>query len=266
MAGLGAIHGRKLMLALTLILVLLVTNAMFFKKYKKYKAMRDNKFFLPQISLADVSPVFNTNRFGPMLESEVHFMGRGDLCVPGGTSDSEAWILATLAKNALNMFELGTCTGKTSYLMARNSKPEAKVFTLTLPPEEIKKYEQTSHDDKIATNNALSESAFTNFFYSGTSVEKKIQQLFCDSKNFDENKYLNFFDLIFIDGSHAYSYIKSDTEKCMKMLKKDGIILWHDYSGVNKGSKDVYRYLNELSQKYELFHIKETSFVMYKAI
>ena len=246
------------------IAILVITNAIYFKKYSKYKAWKDNKFFLPQVSLVEVSPLFATNEFGPTLISEVQFMGRGDLLVPGGTSDTEAWILSTLAKNAMNMFELGTCTGKTSYLMARNSKPEAKVYTLTLPPEEIKKYDKTEQDDNIATSNAISESSFTKFFYTGTSVENKIEQIFCDSKNFDENKYLNFFDLIFIDGSHAYSYIKSDSEKCMKMLKKDGIILWHDYSGINKSSKDVYKYLNELSSQYKLSHIKETSFVMYK--
>jgi precorrin-6B methylase 2 len=246
------------------LIVLVVTNIIFYKKYTKYKAWKDNKFFLPQISLSDVSPLFVTNEFGPTLVSEVQFMGRGDLLVPGGTSDTEAWILSTLAKNALNMFELGTCTGKTSYLMARNAGPESKVYTLTLPPEEIKKYDQTKQDDDVATINAKNESSFTKFFYTGSAVENKIEQIFCDSKNLDENKYLNLFDLIFIDGSHAYSYIKSDSEKCMKMLKKGGIILWHDYSGINKSSKDVYKYLNELSSQYKLFHIKETSFVLFK--
>jgi predicted O-methyltransferase YrrM len=162
------------------------------------------------------------------------------------------------------MFELGTCTGKTSYLMARNSSDKSKVYTLTLPPEELKKYDEENKDDQIATNNAINESAFSKFFYSGTNVENKIEQIFCDSKDFDENKYLNFFDLIFIDGSHAYSYIKSDSEKCMKMLKKNGIILWHDYSGINKSTKDVYKFLNQLSSTCKLHHIKETSFVIYK--
>ncbi len=249
---------------LILFFLVIMSHLYFYRKYIKYKSLNENKFYLPQISLEKVSSVFTINEFGPTLNSEVHFMGRGDLCVPGGTSDAEAWILSALAKNSKMMFELGTCTGKTSYLMAKNSKEDSKVYTLTLPPEEIVKYDKTDQDDKIATTNALNESSFSKFFYSGTSVENKIVQIFADSKSFDENKYLNFFDMIFIDGSHAYSYIKSDSEKCMKMLKKNGIILWHDYNGIYKGSKDVYKYLNELSSKYELFHIKETSLVIYK--
>jgi hypothetical protein len=245
------------------IFLLIISNVIFIKKYLKYKAFKDNKFFLPQISLSDVSPLFSTNKFGPTRNAEVYFMGRGDLCVPGGTSDTEAWILSTLAKKSQNMFELGTCTGKTAYLIAKNGNADSRVYTLTLPPEEIKNYDKTILDDGIATHNAISESSFTKFFYSGTEVEHKINQIFCDSKNFDEKKYLNFFDLIFIDGSHAYSYIKSDTEKCMKMIKKGGTIIWHDYSGINKSSKDVYKYLNELSKEIKLFHIKETSFVMF---
>lgn len=247
-----------------LVFPLFISHLYFYRKYLKYKSLNENKFFLPQVSLEEVSPVFAINQFGPTLASEVHFMGRGDLCVPGGTSDAEAWILSALAKSSTTMFELGTCTGKTSYLMAKNSKADAMVYTLTLPPDEIVNYDKTDKDDKIATNNALSESSFTKFFYSGTEVEGKIVQIFADSKSFDENKYLNFFDLIFIDGSHAYSYIKSDSEKCMKMLKKNGIILWHDYNGVYKGSKDVYKYLNELSSQYKLSHIKETSLVIFK--
>jgi predicted O-methyltransferase YrrM len=249
---------------IVILVLLAVTSGIYFSKYKKYKSWKDNKFFIPQTSLTEISPIFVTNEFGPTLMSEVSFMGRGDLSVPGGTSDTEAWILSVLAKSATNMFELGTCTGKTSYLMAKNSKSDAKVYTLTLPPEEIVKYAESSKDDQVATTNAKNESAFTKFFYSGTSVEDKIIQIFCDSKKFDESKFLNFFDLIFIDGSHAYSYIKSDSEKCMKMLNKNGIILWHDYSGINKNSKDVYKYLNELSGDFRLYHIKETSFVMYK--
>lgn len=247
-----------------LVIILLVTSLVYYKKYRKYKTLRNNRYFLPQISLEAVSPLFAINQFGPTLAAEVHFMGRGDLNVPGGTSDTEAWILAVLAKDARAMFELGTCTGKTAYLLARNCAADAKVVTLTLPPTQVGNYDQSSQDDRVATDNALSESAFSNFFYSGTAVENKITQLFFDSKKFDENAYLGAFDLIFIDGSHAYSYIKSDTEKCMKMLTPKGIIIWHDYSGLDSGSKDVYKYLNELSHQQPLHHIKGTSMVMYR--
>ncbi len=61
--------------------------------------------------------------------------------------------------------------------------------------------------------------------------EEKITQLFCDSKHFDEKPYTGKMDLIFIDGSHAFSYVMSDSEKAFKMIAPNSIILWHDYRG-----------------------------------
>lgn len=244
-------------LSITAILIL-------FYKYSKYKKLHKNKYFLPQVSASFLSPLFEVNEYGPMIKSEVSFIGRGDLIVPGGTSDGEAWILAVLAKNAQTMFEFGTCTGKTTYLWAKNSAPNAKIHTLTLPPDYFEKYSKTNQDDSIAIKNALSESAFSKFLYSETDVAGKINQIFSDSKTFDESFLHNKCDLIFIDGSHAYSYIESDSEKAFKMLKKGGIILWHDYDGVYRNNKDVYSYLNKLSQKLSLYHVKGTTFVVFK--
>lgn len=203
------------------------------------------------------------NEFGPTAKAEVSYIGRGDLIVPGGTSDAEAWILAVLAKSSKVMFEFGTCTGKTSYLWAKNSPADSKVYTLTLPPEKLVEYSDTKSDDSIATNNAMSESVFTKFLYTDTDVAHKVTQIFSDSKTYDETSLHNSCDLIFIDGSHAYSYIKSDSEKAFKMLKKGGLILWHDYDGVYRNNKDVYKYLNELSSTMKLHHVKGTTFVVY---
>ena len=88
-------------------------------------------------------------------------------------------------------------------------------------------------------------------------------QLYSDSKAFDESPYLGQCDLIFIDGSHTYSYIKSDTAKAMRMIKDNGIIIWHDYRP-GSDPKDVTRYLNELSKGKELVHIDQTSLIAYR--
>ena len=44
------------------------------------------------------------------------------------TSDYEGWILAVLSKNSNKIFEFGTCSGKTTYLMALNSPENAKIY------------------------------------------------------------------------------------------------------------------------------------------
>jgi len=35
--------------------------------------------------------------------------------------------------------------------------------------------------------------------------------------------------MVFVDAGHTYRYVKSDTEKALKMLRPGGVILWHDY-------------------------------------
>jgi Methyltransferase domain len=251
-----------------LVVVLTITNISSFKSLAKYRDRVKQKGFLgpwqiPSASLADIDPIFKTNEFGPTMNTMVQFMGRGDLAVPGGTSDTEAWILAVLAKKSQSIFEFGTCTGKTTFLMAKNSAPEAKVATITLAPEDLSAYKVDNQDDKQSTQDALNESVFTDFLYSNTPEETKIEQLFGDSKVFDESKHLNRYDLIFVDGSHAYSYVLSDSRKALKMLKPGGLLLWHDYSGPY-GLKDVYNGLNEIAKEYPLVHIKGTTLVAYR--
>ena len=84
-----------------------------------------------------VDPVLKPGPLGPTTETEVSFIGRGPYVVDGGTSDAEAWILAVLARRAKRMFEVGTCTGKTAYLWARNSPADARVTTVTLAPDHL---------------------------------------------------------------------------------------------------------------------------------
>jgi predicted O-methyltransferase YrrM len=219
---------------------------------------------IPPLRLHELDELFRTGPFGPELGSEVHFIGRGGIEVPGGTTDSEAWILAVLAKRAHRMFEFGTCTGKTAYLWARNSPPDAVVTTLTLAPEHAALYRADPHDTSSDREHALAESRFQTFLYSDTEVEPKIVQLFGDSKQLDETPFLGKMDLIFIDGSHAYSYVQSDSEKALRMIRPGGLILWHDYRGP-LGGKGTDRALIELAQRLPLRHIAGTEIVAYRA-
>ena len=214
------------------------------------------------VALDEVDRVFTQTELGPGHDTEVAFVGRG-AGVPGGTSDAEAWILAVLAKRARAMFEIGTCTGKTTYLWARNAFAGAEITTLTLAPHQHAEYANEAGDSKRAAKYAISESAFDRFYYSGTDVAPRITQLYGDSKQFDESAYVDRYDLIFIDGSHAYSYVRSDTEKALRMCRPGGLILWHDYAGRQHAS-GVYRALNELARRLPLVHVAGTTFVAYR--
>lgn len=111
---------------------------LFLKKRATYKALQFRfPTTLPRVLLNEVDKIFEPNEFGVTLTTQVQYIGRGNIDILGGTSDSEAWILAVLAKNAKKMFEFGTCTGKTSYLWAINSAADAHVYTITLSPEQL---------------------------------------------------------------------------------------------------------------------------------
>ena len=123
-----------------------------------------------------------------------------------------------------------------------------------------------SGDSQRGSKVALAESRFaTEFVYTGSDVEHKIEQLFGDTKRFDPAPYRGRCDLIFIDGSHAYSYIMNDTRKALDMLAPGGTILWHDYRVADAGSADVYRALNELRRELPLVRLAGTAIVAYRS-
>lgn len=214
-----------------------------------------------KIRLEELDPRFHSTALGVSRAAEVAFLGRGTIRVPGGTSDTEAWILAVLARDARRLFEFGTCTGKTAYLWARNQPADGTVTTLTLAPDQIDAYQPSQGDDALAEAYARQESGFDRFLYTGTEVEHRIRQLYGDSKRFDETPFIGACDVVFVDGSHAYSYVVSDSAKALRMIRPGGMVLWHDYSPECPG---VFRALNELAARLPLAHLAGTTMVAYR--
>lgn len=221
-----------------------------------------------EISIEDIHPIFQTRegkfKFPTKNYVTNFFIIPEDYNVVGMTSDKEAWILSMLSKISKNIFEFGTCSGKTSYLMALNSPDDASITTLTLKPDLdlIKK----SNESKSAYRNIKKESIYEEFMFSNTEVENKVDLRFINSLEFNENEFLGKCDLIFIDGGHTYSIVKSDTEKALKMLSLNGFIFWHDYVPGKKSSADIVSYINELSKRKKIFSVKGTSLAYYQNI
>jgi hypothetical protein len=225
---------------------------------------RDRPFPIPAIALRDFDVRFEPGPFGTSLDAEVRFLpelGR----VIGGVNERELWILSVLAKGAHCLFEFGTATGRTAYLWATNAAQGAVIGTITLSPEESHTYVSAAGDSEGAERAAREEACFGTFLYSGTPVEHQIRQYFGDSKAFDETEWCGRCDVVFVDGSHAYSYIRSDTQKALRMVKPGGIVLWHDYRGKRHITRDVFRFLNELRAEYPLVRLSGTRIVAWRA-
>ena len=255
-------------LIIILSIILNIIFLYFLNKKKIKKILFKSK--IKKVDIFEVHEIFESvkispNLIGPKKDSIIKsFCISPDNKVVGMTSDYEGWILATLSKISSKIFEFGTCSGKTTYLMALNSPENSKVHTITLSPEMIKNISKKKLDNKISFRNLINESVYENFLFSGSEVEKKINVIFENSLNFNENDYKKYFDLIFIDGGHIYSVIKNDSEKSFKMLNANGIILWHDYIPGKESAKDVVKYLNTISKEKKIYNIKNTSLCFFK--
>jgi hypothetical protein len=246
-------------LALSLTTNLLLLAVLLRHRWRRYQ--KYGKWPIPRAAPEEIDPIFKSGVMGPTRETAIHFVG--NYRVPGGISDFETWVMCNLAKRAETIFEFGTCTGKTTWLLAANAQ-RATITTLTLHPEDLGSYKASRGDNGEVEREALEASRFSTFYYQGTDAEKRITQLFGDSKELNELLLTRKFDVVFVDGSHARSYVESDSKKALAMVKPGGLVLWHDYRGPRR-DKDVFHVLNRLANQIALVHIEGTSLVAHRA-
>ena len=254
-----------------LVFILIISNILLFIAYNKKKIKKYlYKTKILEKDITDLHTIFNLKKIsndlnGPTKNSIVkNFCITAENQIIGMTSNYESWIISVLSTISKNILEFGTCSGKTTYLMALNSDKDSKIYTVTLNPSDIENINKKNGDSKIAQKNIINETIYDKFLFSGEPEEKKIKVFFMNSLKFDEKSFVNKMDLIFIDGGHTFSIIKNDSEKAFKMIKSKGIILWHDYNLGKSSSKDVVRYLNSISQQKKIFKIKNTSLCFYQ--
>jgi predicted O-methyltransferase YrrM len=157
-----------------------------------------------------------------------------------------------------NVFEIGTFLGQTTWVLAHNN-PDARVFTLDLPTlESVEhlKYDATDPEYFVVWDRGAR--------FLGTPEADRITQLFGDSATFDFSPYHGKMDLVFIDGSHSLSYVRSDTDAAMRMLSDRGTIVWDDYLYY----PGIYKVVNELAPVLDrpVFHIVGTRLAVYSRI
>lgn len=162
-------------------------------------------------------------------------------------------VLCALAQllGCRSIFEIGTFRGDTSWLLAHNL-PQAHVFTLDLPgPESAQRarLEITDVDEYFHTWERGAR-------FRDTPESLRITPLVGDSATFDFSPYRGAMDLVYIDASHSYSYVRADTEAALAMLSPTGTIVWDDYTYY----PGIYAYLNELAPALDrpIYHLLGT--------
>jgi hypothetical protein len=123
------------------------------------------------------------------------------------------------------LFEIGTFDGRTTLNLAAHAGPEARVFTLDLPPtaEEATALPLNANDRKYI------DKPESGARFQGSDVAPKIVQLYGDSATFDFRPYWRAVDFVLVDGSHSYHYALNDSYAALEMIRGPGLIVWHDY-------------------------------------
>ncbi|MDQ6806109.1 MAG: glycosyltransferase, partial [Actinomycetota bacterium] len=183
--------------------------------------------------------------------------GVQDAIMEGYLDNRNRVVLAALCRalGARTFFEVGTNRGRTAWTVARNN-PDLNVYTLDLPSPDAPVALDLNDSDRVFFEAWASGEAFHD-----TPEAERITPLFGDSAVFDFGPYERAMDIVFIDGAHSYSYVRSDTQAALRMLAPGGTIIWDDYPAV----PGVYRCLNELAPDLDrpLYHILDTRLVLY---
>jgi predicted O-methyltransferase YrrM len=144
--------------------------------------------------------------------------------VDGNVTLYELLCLSRLARERKPraIFEIGTFDGRTTLNLAHNSSDDTRVYTLDLPPS-VKTQFELSGDDRKYVDKPASGTRLVN-----ARIGERVQQLYGDSAAFDFTPYRA--DFVFVDGSHTYEYVMSDSAKALELLGGErGTIVWHDY-------------------------------------
>jgi predicted O-methyltransferase YrrM len=199
------------------------------------------------VDLSDRFGYRHNARVAPLLpRTEVDDVARDQTTVDihqpqaadGNVSELELIVLArvTRAVQPRSIFEFGTFDGRTTLNLAANSSGD--VYTIDLPASAADTAKGIDPQEKQFVEKSLSGAR-----YRGTPLEKRITQLYGNSGTFAFEPYYDAIDLVFVDASHAYDYVISDSLHALRMLRGGrGTIVWHGYSrwdGVTAALNDL---------------------------
>jgi len=179
-----------------------------------------------------------------------------DALAGGNPTAIELFCLGAIARasGARHIFEIGTFDGATTLQLALNTPPDALIYTLDLPAEDVDR----TRNPLLPQERAYALKPASGSRFRGTPAQDKIRQLYGDSAAFSAEAFAGRMDLVFVDGSHAREYVRSDSALARAMARPGGWIVWHDY-GV---WPDVAAVLDELAGEMPLVRLEATTLVV----
>lgn len=158
-------------------------------------------------------------------------------------------LTAIKVTNARRVLEIGTFDGFTALNFAANIEADGgEVVTVDLP--------QGQDQDELRAggiSNAIT-SGVVGTMFRGEPEAARIRQVWGDSAVLDWHALGGPFDIIFIDGSHDYKYVLSDSMNAIDCVRPGGMIFWHDYGQ----AVDVSRAVDQVAETYPIVAIHGT--------
>ncbi len=155
----------------------------------------------------------------------------------GSFWDLTAIVALTKLVNPTICFEIGTGHGRTTLHLALNTGPDTRIHTLD-----------------------ISKDGVTGCMFRDKTEGSKITCWTGDSRTFDYSRWRNKVDLVYVDGSHEYDAVKSDSATGLELVTKGGCIIWDDFIPSWPG---VARALRESQRAADLRRIVGTKLVCY---
>jgi predicted O-methyltransferase YrrM len=154
------------------------------------------------------------------------------------------------------ILELGTYNGMTTLQMALNAPKDCKIYTLDLPDNYDPNIKLSELDWHVAKSIKSKFGTKTGSYFADYPENKNIIQLLGDSATFNYEEVGNDIDLIFIDAAHDFENKLIDTENAYRLIRKGGVIIWHDYK--SPANPEVTRFINMQAQHKKIFHLRNT--------
>jgi len=148
------------------------------------------------------------------------------------------------------ILEIGSLTGRALRHFMHYAQEGATVISLDLPVRDFCgpgdfRVEEQEHNYTVEWPKWAKENKIKLYLIKGMSQNiKSLEQV----KNITPE-----LDFVFIDGNHMYEYVKKDYEMYSPLVRKGGIVAFHDIGLNEEGG--VYKLWNDLKQKYKHIEI-----------
>jgi len=181
--------------------------------------------------LASLRAALGLLRAGVLLEDDLDVVEND--CELHGRKRRDAEVLCSAAASRPGpCLDLGTSFGRSAFKLATNVGPAHPVFTVNMLPEQ-------AAAAGVHTTHVLSREQIGS--YCRERGLHNVRQVYADTGNWRPDAAITDLALAFVDACHDADAVRRDSHLCWERLRPGGLLLWHDFSPVQRHRHDWIR-------------------------